>query len=61
MKKKITVFLTTVICLILALCSFSACGFFASAPDGNTPFDVAVDNGYQGSLDKWHPLPLRYV
>ena len=53
MKKKITVFLTTVICLILALCSFSACGFFASAPDGNTPFDVAVDNGYQGSLDNW--------
>ena len=53
MKKKITVFLTTVICLILALCSFSACGFFASAPDGSTPFDVAVDNGYQGSLDNW--------
>ncbi len=53
MKRKITVFLTTVICLILALCSFSACGFFASAPDGNTPFDVAVDNGYQGSLDNW--------
>ncbi len=53
MKRKITVLLTTVICLILALCSFSACSFFASAPDGNTPFDVAVDNGYQGSLDNW--------
>lgn len=51
--KKLTVVFSSIICSIIALFSFTACDFFATDPDGRSPYDVAVDNGYQGSLDNW--------
>ena len=53
MKRKFKIILAAVLCSVFALCAFTACDFFASAPDGNTPYDVAVDNGYHGSMDNW--------
>lgn len=53
MKRKFTAILSAVLCLLFGITAFSACDFLATEPDGRTPYDVAVANGYEGSWESW--------
>lgn len=51
--KKLSVVLSAIVCAIFALATFTACDFFASEPDANTPYDAAVSEGYDGTRESW--------
>ncbi len=53
MKKRFCAGICILIALIAAL-TFSACGLFsAGLPDGNSPYNAAVQEGYTGSEGQW--------
>lgn len=53
MKRKFTAAVAATLSIALCLGTFTACNFFATEPDGRTPYDVAVSEGYEGTREEW--------